>query len=61
MDDLYKLLNEFERKLAKLRRDGSLLTHAQQLFQDFSAEVDRRIGGDRRKTPREGADRRQKP
>jgi len=58
MDDLHKLLNEFERKLAKLRADGSLMTHAQQLFKDFSAEVERRLGRDRRATPREGPDRR---
>ena len=61
MDDLYKLLHEFERKLAKLRRDGSLTTNAPQLFKDFSAEVERRTGGDRRAVPRDGEDRRQKP
>lgn len=61
MDDLHKLLNEFERKLARLRADGSLITHAQQLFTDFSAEVERRIGGDRRATPRDTPDRRKKP
>lgn len=61
MDDLHKLLNEFERKLARLRADGSLITHAEQLFKDFSAEVERRIGSDRRATPRDTPDRRKKP
>ncbi len=61
MDDLHKLLNEFERTLAKLRADGSLMTHAQQLFKDFSEEVERRLGRDRRATPRESPDRRKKP
>ena len=58
MDDLHKLLNEFERKLAELRKDGSLTTRAQQLFKDFSAEVDRRTGQERRKESRPNPERR---
>jgi hypothetical protein len=58
MDDLYKLLNDFERKLEKLRKEGDLTTQAPQLFREFSAEVDRRIRGDRRKSKRCGPDRR---
>jgi hypothetical protein len=58
MDDLYKLLNDFERKLEKLRKEGDLTTQAPELFREFSAEVERRVRGDRRKSKRCGPDRR---
>jgi len=58
MDDLYKLLSEFERKLEQLRRQGALTTHAPQLFKEFSAEVERRTGSERREVSRSTPDRR---
>lgn len=58
MDDLYKLLSEFERRLETLRKEGDLTTQAPQLFREFSAEVERRIGGDRRTSTRANPDRR---
>jgi hypothetical protein len=60
MDDLYKLLNEFERKLEQLRKQGALASHASQLFKEFSAEVERRTGSDRREVTRSTPDRRHK-
>jgi hypothetical protein len=60
MDDLYKLLSEFERKLEQLRKQGELATQAPQLFREFSAEVERRTGGDRRQAARSTRDRRGK-
>ena len=58
MDEVYKLLSEFERKLAQLRESGALTAQAQQLFREFAAELDRRTGADRRQAARPGDDRR---
>ena len=60
MDDLYKLLNEFERTLEQLRKEGTLTSKAPQLFREFSAEVERRTGRDRRDSSRGSPDRRLK-
>jgi hypothetical protein len=59
MEDLDKLLKEFEGQLADLQKDGSLATEAPRVFREFAAEVDRRTGQDRRARPRAAPDRRQ--
>ena len=58
MDDLYELLSEFERKLEMLRKEGNLTAQGPQLFREFAAEVERRIGAERRQSPRPNLDRR---
>jgi hypothetical protein len=60
MNDMYELLSEFERKLEQLRKEGRLAEQAPQLFKEFSAEVERRTGGDRREASRSTPERRQK-
>lgn len=57
MDAVYKLLSDFERKLAQLCEAGALTTQAQQLFREFAAEMERRTGADRRQSSRQGRDR----
>ena len=51
MDDLHELLSEFEQKLEQLQKEGGLAACAAQLFKEFSAEVERRTGRDRRESP----------
>ena len=58
MDEIYKLLVEFEQQLERLHAQGQLTANAQQLFRQFAAEVERRTGTDRRKKPRGMVDRR---
>lgn len=58
MDEIYRLLVEFEEQLERLHAQGQLTANAQQLFREFADEVERRTGTDRRRTPRGTIDRR---
>jgi len=57
-DPVLEVLTEYEQKLRTLHQNDQLAQEAQRTFGALVNELERRSGGDRRKIPRAGNDRR---